>query len=324
MNTFERTQAQAARQDVRDSGGRYTEMLRPEPVVDLAGTFGADRIEQLKAAGYAAPVAYQPRAADTDGWWVEHFAAAEYGTAGGTIPKLPDDSTPGMTGGGSLSGHRRTHRVRYRGQGAEFQMPSATAIRRFAAAGNRVFDVPVTVTRPDGVQVAGWVRVAGGGYAWTSEALGFGEGSDNAAVAEGVAAILEARRPSLGLVEAGNLLVRHRRSLSRVGVEGRTVSSGWIRSVGYDQVNQVMVMSTDSGRAYGYKMHKSVFDAVAGASSTGKAYNALVKHRREGVSVEQCAGCGRFYVTVPHVCPPGEADRREGDGFAVAARLAVG
>ena len=314
--------AMIARQQTRHGDGRYAEMPHADPGDVLEPvSMTADRLEQLRAGGYTEPIVYRPVKDTIGAWWADHFAAAEYGASDGDIVKMPDDYTPGRKAGRALSGNRRTHRIRYTGQGAEFRMPSASAIRRFAGDGHRVFDVPVEVTRPDGTRVAGWVRVAGAGHAWTTQALGFGQPSDEAAVAEGVAAILESRRPAVALNDAGNLLDRHRRSRARVGVRPAPVNSGWIEAVGFDAEQSLMVMRTSNGRTYGYDVHRALYQAVAGAASPGRAFNTLVRKKARHVEVSECGSCGRVYVRNPHVCPAGAADRHTADLYSQRIRM---
>lgn len=311
------TPAQRARQQVRHADGRYGETVRTDPGAILAGTFGADRLTQLAADGYTPPVAYNPRATNADQWWAEHFAAAEY-NPDGDIPKMPDHSSDTRTGH-SLTGTRRLPLVNYPWRGATFQMPSATACRRFAETSNsHAVDIPITVTRPDGTQYAGWVRASGRGHSWMCEPLNI-EGKDGAAAAEAVAALLEARRPSLALREAGDLIARHNHN--RAGIEATPVSSSWIRAIGYGPDN-TLVMQTETGRVYSYRMAATYLRAVQKHRSPGEAFNHIVKKKGQRVEAEQCPDCLRIYLTGnTHVCPPQDADRTSDTTTSLAKNL---
>lgn len=311
------TPAQLARQNVRRPDGRYAETAKDDPGEILADTFGADRLAQLAADGYTPPVAYNPRATNADQWWAEHFAAAEY-NPDGNIPKMPDhgrDTRPGH----SLAGTRRRPLATYTWRGATFQMPSATACRRFANdTGSHAIDIPITVTRPDGSRYAGWVRASGRGHSWMCEALNM-DGKDAAAAAEAVSALLEARRPSLALREAGDLIARH--NLNRAGIEAAPVQSSWIDGLGYDNDGTTMVMRTETGKVYGYQLAGAYLRAVQHHRSPGEAFNTIVKKRGHRVEAEQCPDCRRIYLSGnPHVCPPLPTDRIRHDPTSSQAR----
>lgn len=255
---------------------------------------------------------------DRERWWDEHFATGEYHHDDGAYPKMPDDYTPGRTGGLAMSGHRRTHRMRYEGSGVTLRMPSASAIRRFQSEGNDTFDVPVTVETHDGRQVSGWVRMSGSGRNWEASALGF-KGEDQVQVSEAVSAVMESRRPSVGLAQAGDLLARHRRRVAERGVESRPVTSTWIKGLAYNDSDETMVMETDK-KSYGFGVDRDTFDAVATSHSPGAAFTQLVRNRGVGVEVNQCDTCSRYYRTTGHSCPREAGARRQTDPWAQQAR----
>lgn len=271
----------------------------------------AERHQALLDAGYVPAVAtpgLDPRTtAGIEQWWGDHFVTAEYRATGEGFAQMPDDFTPAMSDGNALSGKRRTHRVRYRGEDVQLRMPSASAIKRYAAtSGESTFDVPVGAEYPDanGVPqtVQGWVRVTRSpGGRWTTVGMGFaGEGE---AVAEGVSAILEARRPSFALRDAGSLIERHRARLAAQGAPLQSVSSQWISAVGYDEASGVMATQTAAGRVYGHLVSKARFEAVAAAASPGAMFNRLVKGSQHA-EVANCPSCGRFFAaSAPHACP---------------------
>lgn len=271
----------------------------------------AERHQALVDAGYVPAVATPgldpATTAGIEQWWGDHFVTAEYRATGEGFAQMPDDFTPAMSDGNALSGKRRTHRVRYRGEDVQLRMPSASAIKRYAAtSGESTFDVPVGAEYPDanGVPqtVQGWVRVTRSpGGRWTSVGMGFaGEGE---AVAEGVSAILEARRPSFALRDAGSLIERHRARLAAQGAPLQSVSSQWISAVGYDEASGVMATQTAAGRVYGHLVSKARYEAVAAASSPGAMFNRLVKGSQHS-EVSNCPSCGRFFAaSAPHSCP---------------------
>jgi len=239
---------------------------------------------------------------------------AEYRASGEGFPQMPDDNTPGMTLGNSLDGNRRTHRVKYRGEDVTLRMPSAAAMKRFAAQSEEsTFDVPVGAEYPDtsGVNtlVAGWVRVTGSPNGnWTAIGMGFPGGADGA-VAEGVASILEARRPSHALRDAGSLIAKHRDRQAAQGVPLRAVSSAWISALGYDDATGVMATQTAAGGVYGHLVSKATFGEVASAKSPGSMFNKLVKGSGR-VEVGNCPSCGRFFAASgSHSCPTPSAPK---------------
>lgn len=326
--------AQARQQNNRTGDGRYAEGSHGEPDVDLTDSGQVEsahdrwqrRLNELADGGYTPAVATRasvPPATtvDRERWWDEHFATGEYHHDDGAHPKMPDDYTPGRTGGLAMSGHRRTHRMRYEGSGVTLRMPSASAIRRFQSEGNDTFDVPVTVETQDGRQVSGWVRMSGSDRSWDASALGF-KGDDQVSVSEAVTAVMEARRPSVGLAMAGDLLARHRQRMAERGVESRPVASTWIRGLAYDDDSETMVMETDR-KSYGFGVDRETYDAVATSHSPGAAFTKLVRNRGVGVEVNQCGQCSRYYSTDGHSCPREAGPRQESDPWAEQARSRV-
>jgi hypothetical protein len=271
-----------------------------------------ERHQALVVAGYVPAVATPGLDPATtkgiDQWWGDHFVTAEYRASGEGFPQMPDDFTPGMGVGHSLSGHRRTHRVKYRGEDLALRMPSAAAVKRFALnSGDTTFDVPVGAAFPDpsGAEqfTSGWVRVTkGAGGRWTAVGMGFPAGGDEA-VAEAVSAVVEARRPSFALRDAGSLIERHRARLAAQGAPLQPVSSQWISAIGYDAASGVMATQTANGHVYGHLVSKARFNAVAEARSPGAMFNRVIKGS-ERMEVARCEGCGRFYSSdAPHSCP---------------------
>jgi hypothetical protein len=302
-------------------GGQWSARAYAEPDLDLSAVpavtdVAAQRLADLADLGYVPALALRtdidPKVAARRGdWWDGHFASAEYGHSAGAYRQMPDDFTPGRTGGAALSGHRRTHRMCYSGSGISVRMPSATSVRRFSAEQAGTFDVPVSAEL-GGSTVQGWVRVTRTGDRFHTTALGFPGGSD-AHVAEAVCAVLEARRPSMALREAGDLLERRRARLEAAGTPLQPVNSSWIASVGFEDESGTMVVATKRGDTYGYAVEHTTFDRVVGSSSPGRAYNELVKGRTDRKQVARCEACARFTTAgAPHQCPAAHRSRSTG------------
>ena len=276
------------------------------------------RLHTLQSAGYVSatptPTSLPPKsAAGVSAWWDQATVTAEYGHADGDIPQMPDDNTPSHGSGNALSGHRRTHRIAYTGGDLTIRMPSRASVDRFAAQNqHRTFDVPVSVDTPDGHRIQGWVRCTPGSAGeWDCHGLGL-DGDSEVHVAEGVAAVLEARHPRTALTTVGDLVARRKLRNEQHGFQAQPMTSSWIDSAGYNDETRTMVMAT-GGRVYGYKMERARFDRIANSYSPGRAFNALVKNRQRRVEVAQCGQCGRFTSDeVAHTCPATVSQRNSG------------
>lgn len=322
-------------------GGQFSEATRAEAELDLVPpslhTPGhvlptpdqwQSRAERLRALGFVPPAALDASTADTrsargairedvrEDWWDRQHFTAERRHAEGDYPQMPDDNTPSESLGRSSSGKRRTHRMNYQGAGVSLRMPSATAIKRFAAQSNRkTFDVPVTAEYPGG-SVQGWVRVTQGGDGqWETSGLNF-TGSDDAYVAEGVRCVLEGKRPSHALAAAGDLIARRR---SREVGEGAELApantSSWVSSVGRDDATGTTIITTKSGgKAYGWATNHAAFVRLSQSKSPGAVVNEL-KRIAPGVDMATCGKCGRVHrADVRHICPA-TPDGRDGQRF---------
>jgi len=306
-------------------GGQWAPMAHDEGDFELSSVFQA-RARAVEALGFvqATTVRSAFRRAPAGSWWASHWALAEQPPAGeAAYPKMPDDETPMRTGGQSLSGRRRTHRMAYRGAGVELRMPSAAAVRRYAShlaakTGQETvtFDVPVSTVYPDGAghrEVSGWVRATRApDGSWATRALGSrSEGAEY--VAESVQCVLEARRPSRALREVGDLLERRRQRKEKLGVKLVTMRSTWVRQVGYDYATGTVLISTGQN-TYGYRAPERTYQALAGSFSPGRAYNLLLRGKAQRVDVVECGACGRYYTQVDgasrHKCPTKEASRQ--------------
>lgn len=297
-------------------GGQFAGKVNTPPGSPLGQVPVRAAVEQLLRqraalinAGYAPATAgpsfgSSPRATEgIDTWWEEHFRRAEV-RIGDSYLQMPDDYTPGMGRGRSLTGNRRTHRMLYEGPGIALRMPSASAIRRFSAENpGQSFDVPIQAEGQGGQVVSGYVRVtAEGPGRWSVDALGM---PPQVAwkVGEGVAAVLESRRPSRALQDAGDLIQRRRERYARAGaVIVDADNSSWVSGMGYNAQAGEMVITLGQ-RTYGYRVTGEVFEQVRTAHSAGAAYNRLVKGSAPRVAVDKCGSCGRWFnVESSHTC----------------------
>ncbi|MBC9927272.1 hypothetical protein [Leucobacter sp. cx-169] len=322
----------------QSAGGRYKDHIRTAASLMYSDAEGASEqrnaiLARLAQTG-SVPATTVESATDpkfTDGidvWWSQHFERMEQPPEGKAFKIMPDDYTPKETGGLALSGKRRTHRIRYSGAGVELRMPSATSIRRFSAEnGKRSFDVPIELEHGGG-KVSGFVRVTqGAAGVWDVQALNF-PGQAGGRAAEAVAAVLEARRPSLALrdaerqYEAQRIAVAkgvnlptatgasalHQRRInrtSRAGVELKAprVPSAVVTGGAYDHGTNTMMVRLGK-RTYGYQVDPKVFREVMGSGAPGRAYNELVKNRSKRVELKHCNKCSRWsHGAVRHACP---------------------
>ena len=264
--------------------------------------------------GYIEPAAVRtgadPRqAGDPGSWWDTQFVTAEYGATGGDYAQMPDDFTPRRTSGRSVVGMRRTHRMAYKSADGSFavRMPSATSIKAFERQTGTTFDVPVSALSSDGRVVSGWVRVTRSGTSWATTELG-DFGPSGIEVSEAVSCVLEARRPSRALAQAGDLRRRRAEKVARNGVTVVPVPSTFIDTIAYDTSSGIMGV-TIRGKTYGYQVPESSFDSVRVDRSPGRVYNRLVKGRPR-MAVDKCEQCGRFTsAATTHTCPLGHRDR---------------
>lgn len=291
------------------TGGQYTFIPKAENP-----ELWADRGAALADEGYVPAVAHgtvmEARSRSKPAvWWSHHCASGEWNVPSGDYPKLPDDNTPGMHGGSALSGHRRTHRMRYHFNGVDVRMPSKTAIRRFASEGpHRTFDVPYSVTDDKGVSYSGWMRVSGPQAGlWDVQPLGTNSRNVQqlAKAREVVHATLEGRRPEMDVSDAAAILRHARRERAAAGVQVAPTKedSSWIKKVGYGDNTGVMVIETDR-QAYGFRVDPKLYAELRDSHSPGRTFNYEVKGKKAGVKVEQCGSCQRYTADMAaHRCP---------------------
>lgn len=287
----------------------------PETALTADGMTAAQREQRHAAlldAGFIPAVSGKAERSGTttaqvNTWWTSHFVRAEYRPDATGYPQMPDDFTPASTDGRALSGSRHTHRMSYSGEEVTIRMPSATSIKRYAKETGSTFDVPVTGTF-DGGDISGWVRVTQNGPGeWSCQGLNFPDGAA-AQVSEAVSAVLESRRPSTALRDAGDLLQRRADRIASAGqVIEQSPHDTFVTGAGYDKTRGVLAVKIGN-RTYGYKATAARVRAFANSNSIGQAYNRLIKGTTTADVVE-CAKCHRFNVGgAVHRCPSKHKD----------------
>jgi len=213
--------------------------------------------------------------------------------------------------------NRQGRQVSYFGGECELRMPSASAVRQFAAHaadgedGQVTFDVPVTLALKDGSSSSGVVRVTKtADERWATRAIGFDE-MHSPLAAEAVQCVLESPHPVRALWDAGDLMERRRRRRASRGVVLRPVGSTWMRKVGYDDATGTLIVSTGDA-VYGYAAHKSLYEAMMRSHSPGHVFNRAIRGHAKKIPVAECRNCRRCYAQVPgnavHRCPPQEEE----------------
>ncbi|MGO1851824.1 MAG: hypothetical protein ACTH0V_00260 [Microbacteriaceae bacterium] len=288
---------------------------------EIANRIVAERLETLQASGYApvgsAPDAFDPtKTAKRDQWWQTQFALAEQAKGGG-FHIMPDDYTPGMGRGQSITGNRRTHRMKYEGAGVTLRMPSVTAIKRYSKdIDGATFDVPVEAKTPAG-SVQSYVRISPGPKGtWEVSTPGIEGNSDVAGyLAESVNATLEGRRPSKALGEVQDLAERRRQRIANMGVRmyDAKADSSVVKAVGYAPASREMYVQLGR-RQYAYEgAPSSLAGKLYRGYAPGTIYNSQVKGRFPSQQAATCEQCGRVTsVARDHQCPRahGKATRR--------------
>jgi hypothetical protein len=317
----------------------------------------AVRADELSAMGFVPAKALSATLGDPryaggsehlDTWWGAEKTLAEYGRPVGDYRQMPDNYTPSRTGGRGTFGLRRTHRMHYEGAGVSMRMPSAASIRRFEdEQPGKSIVVPVTAKTPHG-DVTGWVRLtrARPGNNWETRAGGFGgdaAGAERAAdMAEAVACVMESRKVTTALRNAGSLPERRRQRLAAEGaVTHRVTSSSFITGIGYNQAAGAVAVEI-RGTTYGYSaspQDMKRFIDNAEKHGFGHAYNEFIKKPLTRTELPSCSKCGSTYAPhLTHRCRvkpvPGGATggalgyeataRRSAAAFAQAARSSRG
>lgn len=279
------------------TGGRYAEHTHGTGDVVLGF---ARRAQLLEGSGYV-PAIVMPSTSDPRSstrareWWDRARISAEYGSG---IPQMQD-----LIDGPVQRRHYGNDRIKLR-------MPAVSTIRACAAAAPGTFDIPVSMSLAGANPVQGWVRATPGpNGTWDITTLG-GDGPAAAELAEAVTAVLESRRPTQALAQAGDLLESHarrmsakRRAAATAGVPMKEVNSSFINEVGYDPASQTLATRIGE-RIYGHRVPREVFEVMKESENPGIAFNRLVRGRSQGVAVTQCGSCRRFHSPLAdHTCP---------------------
>lgn len=304
----------------REASGKFATKESPEArggmdalaTIDLTPALAA-RARVIADGGQleAAALARDLHGASAKTWWETNLLLTTF-SAGKSVPVMLDAQDDQAT---------KTRLRRYSGGETEMRMPSAAAIKRFsAAAGDSTFDVPVSTNTPTG-PVTGWVRVTKAGPGkWTTEALGFPAGA-GPHVQEGVAAILEARRPTHALRDAGDLVARYEARKANQGVTISRVGSSVVQGAGYEDASASMIVKV-GGEVRAYDVDRKVYEQVTGADRPGATFNKLVAQAPQR-SVEQCRACGRFTsLEASHACPAGTVRASATPASTLSAQMA--
>ncbi len=268
---------------------------------------GVSLIERLDAmddgADVRATVTASPLSAHTtkgiEDWWNRAFLTGETNHRG-SVPRMPDDNTPNMHTGLSVTGHRRTYRRRYDVGDGTIRMPSRTAINRFLTDNDlTAVDVPVLLSE-NGRDTQAFVRVTrnnmGQFEAW---ALGT-SGELDVRMSESVMAALERRHREVASVD--DLIARRsqRRSLYGVRVDGSNGTS-FISGLAYDETSSTVTVAIGD-RAYQYVADRRVYEQMQRSNAPGHVFNDQLRGKIASRRLDKCPSCGRF-AGQDHVCP---------------------
>lgn len=334
------SEAQARRQDARDTQGRYAETTRAESLTVALEGIGVEADEDtvreitlsdeyedvlrhvaLIEEGYtpAATLSSLTRPDSTEGideWWGASFLAG--GTDESGLPRMDDAWRPSKWsrhGGNALSGDRRVHRMSYKTDGLTVRMPSKTMIRRFASEQDSTFAIKVEYADRGGAARMTEVKVQrlkNGMFRCET----IGEDADTptgARIGELVTATLEGSRPPLDFGRSGSLTEDARRralaARAAAGSQMVAVKSSWVAGVvplpTQNAVGIVTKQSTRQGRStYVRPANAHDFQRLVGADAPGKVANPMLRGRHDLGQIEQCAECGRYKAQAStHVCP---------------------
>lgn len=233
-----------------------------------------------------------------DDWWQGAFNSGDYHHSG-NVPRMPDDNTPQMKSGRSLTGSRRTYRRRYEVAGATFRMPSRTAINRFLdTEGLSTVDVPVSMsTGNHNVQTV--VRLTRNTVGQFEASTRGADGNLDLRIAESASAIMEKRQAEVSSIN--DLFVRRdvRRSLYGVRADTPVRDNSFISSIGYENGRLTIAMKD---KAYRYEVSEEVYRLIQSTWAPGKTYNSVVKGESPSQKLTRCNSCGRFAGN-GHICP---------------------
>lgn len=299
------------------TGGQFDEKTKTEP--DAPAIFNTDyeraRFDLLRQHKYV-PADRVTISSGTSSrtWWNQAATTGEFDGDGGfrRMSTAPDNV-------GSM-------RQRYKGKDFALTMPSVTSVRRMAGTLDKgePFDIPVSVPNGDGTETMGHVRVRkNSDGTWDAQPLGNVAEKDQAALGAGVKSMLEARRVTGHLDNATKKeMLADFRETRRQNFAKRSVpvTSGWVDSVGFDEGERQVLMTTKSGLSYRYPFGKDIQRALIDSPAPGKFINETMKGSGE-VRVDECMSCHRSYTNVgTHQCPA--AKRKDGPTAGVRAAAA--
>lgn len=240
-------------------------------------------------------------------FWEKSAYLADYQEEGKEVHRMPDDWTKAKLAGDSSSGHRRTVLRTYKGAGIELRMLSATSIKEFVKAINgEVLDIPVEVKDASGKTLQSWVRaVKTGSGEWQTTTLGeHGASTGGHRAAEAVAAVLEARRPTVALEEVGNLLDRRRTKSARIGIlsTGKSLFGGACKNIAYDSITKILSVNY-VGKVVGRYVEPHIARQFITSTDPLRTLNTLLRPATH-VWVRECPDCTRRYAAAAkHTCP---------------------
>lgn len=292
-----RSSAQPRRPQGTPVGGQFDRKVGNHPEINLTETYIEGRSAAIVAGRYITPMALQfadPRGAvRRRQWWDLAEWTQEHNHHLGDYPSMPEQLADG----------RRVNLRTYDNDHAAIRMPSASAVRTYAAglADPKTFDLPIEYADADGRMIRISMRVtalAGGHFHVTAPN---GSNETRVRAAEAARAVLEAQRPLRALRDIGDLLQRHKDRVPNGVFKMAPVESSFIEAVGYEPVNGEMLVAMKAGKVYNYKVPDYVFDAVIASPSVGRAYTRYVKGAPRA-DVEMCRTCRQWASVEGHVC----------------------
>lgn len=298
--------------------GSWTFKNHPESLLTLE-TANDERLAALAGNGYvpaAIEISAGKRRKTAKDFWAKAAYLADYQESGQEIHKMPDDWTKAKLAGDSSSGFRRTTLRTYKGAGVDLRMPSASAVKEFSKAiGDQVLDIPIELTDKEGKTIQGWVRaVKNGAGNWQTHLLSQDVGPKEAAIAaEAVAAVLEARRPTVALEEVGDLLHRRREKMAQKGAStlGGSKDSGTFKNFAYDRNTQVLSLSF-AGKLLGRHVPEQVAVQFIRSDKPAQMWNQMIRGAKN-VYINECEKCSRRYAAgAKHACPVNFAKESKG------------
>jgi hypothetical protein len=292
----------------RDHVGRWAQKAGSEPdrtVLNqhaMTGGFKKGRGDAIRGGRYTQPIAVQatnPRSlARRAQWWAQTNWLREHNHAAGDFQSMPE---AGLYDDGSS-----TRRMLYRGNGTALRMPSVASVRQFARdmPEPKTLDIPIEVQTPSGSMKTSVRATPMGDGTWHVSVPG-GDSPARIEAAEAVRSVLEAQRVTTSLRDAGDLLEKARNRQPAGTFKMKPISSSFVTAVGYEPRTQqavVEIQAKDGIRRYTYRATEAEYEAVAGSSSVGAAYNKMLRGGQSGSAVRTCPRCGHLSIAQGHAC----------------------